>query len=259
MVTRLQTANDPRALNFKPLRVREVFYFNVLRLGYFHLVEEDYTKSDGSKAKGKVLKECTSHSPEGSPKCPYCKMGAERHFGDLRYLRAGQGYMDSLASIMHSVESHCTCGGHLYPTRAVCANCGAELGDLEALPETQRESLWKEKILCERCGTEAISKLEYACTKCNNPTPLNFEDTVVKVGVVSSGNFQVLTLKEIGGSYEEFIPQTYGEKALEDYMKISMEPLDFPANVSMTYQQQLEILDVDPELLKEETTNPLED
>jgi hypothetical protein len=256
----LAATNDPRSAKYPRIPIKRIFYINVLRLGYFHYVDEEYTRTDGGKATRKILVECTSKDPNGSAKCPYCKAGTERHFGDLRYLRAGTGYMDSLVSIMHDVESHCACGGSLYPVTAKCPSCKAEIADLEAVPETVRESVWKEKISCERCGYIGVPILEHKCTKCNNPTPLSYDDTALKVGTVTSGKFRVLTLKDIGGGFEEFIPRTYGDKALEEFLKLSETPLDFPKEVAMTYEQQLEILGIDAAVLKAGVdTNPLED
>ena len=256
----LRVANQVPAasLPYEDLRLTPAFYASVIRLGYFHEVDVPYTRKDGSTATGKEIRACTSNNAEGSSACPFCKAGAPRHFGEVQYLRAGYGYMESFVRVMHKVESHCICGGTLYPVRALCDNCGAELATLESLPEEDRDTLWKTKLVCPQCGEESIPSLQYACTSCSNPTPQDFFRAAVKIGYTSSGNFRTLSLEAYGGPVEDFVLSTFGEEALERLLQLQQEPLDFEHAVVPTYDQQLNTLGIDRSFFDVKGPNPLD-
>lgn len=232
------------------IRINAQAYFNVLRLGWFHQVDEQYKDKKGNLRVKKVLKKCRGDN------CKLCKQGAQKVFGEHKYFKAGWGYLNGLLAIDHELSRHCACGGIGTPTEFVCPTCGDILASAEDLTEEQVETLWKADIECPEDGVvNPIEILE--CNKCGaDMHSMDIYNSAINMGFVkASEKSYALLLKQYGGEINTFVVEKYGEAAFTAFNNLINKPFDFKTLVGVeSYKEQLSLFG-GPDPYKKETSN----
>jgi len=159
---------------------RLMHVFNLITLGYWHLVDSDRTDDQGKPYKDWV--------PCEGRRCSMCKDGLKKHYGRRRFWEMGKRFIEQILTHAETIlAKNCRCGGKLEVVGFECPNCGDVMVDLDDDPMDKKEinKFRAAPQRCPHCKKTDYPEAVTECDSCNDPTPLDIWD--VKYQIMRTG------------------------------------------------------------------------
>jgi hypothetical protein len=210
---------------------RLLHVFNLVSLGYYHLIDSDREDSEGKPYK--EWAECAGK------RCKHCNDESERVYGRRMYWPLGKRHIGQLLSYAEKeLAANCKCGGELSIVGFQCSECNEILLDLEEDPVDKKElaQLRNRPMKCPNCKEKEIPDAVTECDSCREPQPLTLWDVRLKVLRTGTGTDTSLMVT--------------GFKIISDKLRRNIEkrmrPFDFESSIYRlpSTEQQAKRLDI---------------